>query len=480
MPFTTPDWVRDAVFYQIFPDRFAPSESVPKPPNLEPWDSDPTTYGFKGGDLIGVVEHLDYLQDLGVNAIYFNPLLTSAANHRYHTYDYYAVDPLLGGNAAYDKMIRETRKRGIRVVLDGVFNHASRGFFPFYHLLEAGPKSPYADWFRVHSWPVRAYDGAPNFDCWWGDPALPKLNTDTPAVRKFIFEVAEHWIRTGAAGWRLDVPGEINDDSFWQEFRRRVKSVNPEAYLVGEVWDDGRRWLHGDQFDAVMNYVLTQHVMSFTGAGHFDWANVHQDFRNVREIDAEEFGRRIDGLLRLYPPEVTAVQLNLLDSHDTPRFLSSVGGDTSALKLAVFFLMTYPGAPCVYYGDEIGITGGKDPYSRRSFVWDRSRWDQDLHEYYKRVIALRHAHPALRRGSFQPLIATGRVFGYARCLGPETIVAVMNAGRATERFDLPLHGALPDGAQLEDVWSGEVYPVAGDGLRDFKLAPRTGTVLRGL
>ncbi|HEX7586884.1 MAG TPA: glycoside hydrolase family 13 protein, partial [Anaerolineae bacterium] len=246
-PIQTPEWVKDAVFYQIFPDRFASSAQVEKPHNLEAWDSPPTTFGFKGGDLLGVVEHLDYLQDLGVNAIYFTPVFQSTANHRYHTHDYFQIDPILGGNAAFKTLLDAAHARGMRVVIDGVFNHASRGLYQFNHALENGKASPYLDWFTFRGFPVRAYDEPINYEAWWGLPALPKFNTTNPQVREFIFRVAEHWVQQGIDGWRLDVPGEIDDDEFWREFRRRVKAANPDAYIVGEIWHKADRWLAGDQ-----------------------------------------------------------------------------------------------------------------------------------------------------------------------------------------------------------------------------------------
>jgi glycosidase len=253
----TPGWVTHAVFYQIFPDRFAKSDSLDKPPNLEPWDSDPTPFGYKGGDLAGVRERLDYLQDLGVTAFYFNPIFQSASNHRYHTHDYYQVDPLLGGDEAFDAMLAACRRRGVRMVLDGVFNHASRGFFPFNDVLENGPASPWLDWFTVHEHPANAYDRArpPGYKAWAGLHALPTLNTDNPQVREYLMRVGEYWLRKGIDGWRLDVPFEIRSEEFWQEFRQRIKAINPEAYIVGEVWGDSRPWLQGDQFDGVMNYL---------------------------------------------------------------------------------------------------------------------------------------------------------------------------------------------------------------------------------
>ncbi len=232
----TPTWVQDAVFYQIFPDRFAKSKCVlRKGLNLKSWGSSPTSYGFKGGDLLGIAEHLDYLQDLGINAIYLNPIVASASNHRYHTYDYFRIDPLLGGDMAFRKLLDTAHSRGIHIILDGVFNHASRGIWQFHHVLENGAGSPYVDWFYFNpdrlqgnkhwgAYPTleeqnQLNNGIGSFDAigyqaWWNLPALPKFNTNTPAVREFIFDAAVHWIKFGADGWRLDVPAEINDDFF--------------------------------------------------------------------------------------------------------------------------------------------------------------------------------------------------------------------------------------------------------------------------
>ncbi len=478
----TPEWVRHAVFYQIFPDRFAKSPSLEKPGNLEPWDSPPTTHGFKGGDLIGVVEHLDYLLDLGVNAIYFNPIFQSAANHRYHTYDYFKVDPLLGGNEALRMLLDEAHARGIRVVLDGVFNHASRGFFQFHDIMENGPYSPYLDWFTVRGWPVNAYDvqRPPNYDAWWQLHALPKFNTNNPAVRKYIFEVAEYWVRFGIDGWRLDVPGEIDDDAFWQEFRNRVKAVNPEAYIVGEVWHDARRWLQGDQFDAVMNYLFTKLCMEFF-VGHNIIPQLVQgsSLWPLREINAPEFAREIDGLLALYPREVTEVQMNLLGSHDTARFLTTASDDESAVRLSTLFMMLYPGAPCVYYGDEIGMTGGKDPLSRAAFPWDRQEtWNSAMRDYFKRAIALRHAHPALRAGSYSTLYANEGVYAMARYLDGDKVVGVFNAGQMLESAEFGVGELFADVDVLTDVWSGHEYRVNGGTLRASVL-PRSAVVLAG-
>ncbi|HAM36137.1 MAG TPA: alpha-amylase [Elusimicrobia bacterium] len=484
MEIRTPDWVQDAVFYQIFPDRFAQSRRVPKPGNLEPWASPPTACGFKGGDLLGAAERLDYLQDLGITAVYLTPIFASTANHRYHTHDYFSVDPILGGNQALRELLDAAHRRGIRVVLDGVFNHASRSFYQFSHTLENGAKSPYLDWFHFDlprlkaGKPLDAYPRGPGpcrpgYAAWWNLPALPKFNTRTPAVREFIFQVAEHWLRFGIDGWRLDVPSEIDDDSFWREFRRRVKAVNPEAYIVGEIWGEARRWLRGDQFDAVMNYHWTKAVLAgFCDRLDADLIRQTNDYRQVRPFSLKRFSRTIDGLLGLYAPPVTRAQLNLLDSHDTPRFLSLAGGDETALRLAATFMFVFPGAPCIYYGDEIGLPGGKEPDCRRGFPWDRGLWNHGLRDFFKNLSALRQAHPALRRGSFQGLHAQDGIYALLRRHKTDAILAAFNLAREPRcaAFRVPWRRWL-------GVADGDSH-IARHGRLELRLPPRSSLLLR--
>jgi cyclomaltodextrinase len=477
--FTTPEWVKDAIFYQIFPDRFAKSEAVPEPSNLEPWDSPPTVHGFKGGDLLGVAEHLDYLQALGITAIYFNPIFQSAANHRYFTHDYYQIDPILGGNHAFRRLLDEAHRRGIRVILDGVFNHVGRGFFQFNHILENGPSSPYVDWFHVKGFPLNAYSGQPNYQCWADEPALPEFNTDNPQVRQSIFEVVCYWTEQGIDGWRVDVPFCIDDDAFWQESRRIVKAINSEAYIVGEVWQEATRWLRGDQFDAVMNYLFTKPCIGFFVGDRLDGELVAgMGYAPIPTLDAQAFARHIEELLALYPWEVTLAQLNLLDSHDTARFLTLAGGDVSALKLAVLFQMTYPGAPCIYYGDEVGLEGGRDPDCRRAMPWDETQWNTDLLAYYRRLIALRKAHPALRRGEYVCLHAHKDVYAFLRRLEDEMLVIVLNNGKGAYPLDVPLRDHLPEGVILHDLLSAREAGVTSGRLQGLSLSPQTGMILR--
>ncbi|GJQ36584.1 MAG: alpha-amylase [Anaerolineaceae bacterium] len=454
---TTPDWVKDAIFYQIFPDRFSKSNKLPDI-GFESWDSMPTHHGFKGGDLYGVIEKLDYLQDLGINAIYFNPIFSSASNHRYHTYDYYHVDPLLGGNNALKELIDAAHKRGIHVVLDGVFNHASRGFWQFHHVLETGAASPYRDWFHFdeerlnghkhwgaypspHEQKLLHHDDsmtAIGYRAWWNLPALPKFNTNTPAVREFIFDVAEYWIKFGIDGWRLDVPAEIDDDEFWREFRRRVRAVNPEAYIVGEIWHEAQRWLQGDQFDAVMNYLFTAAALNFFAGSHLNFEAINHAGGlkdRVHRMHAKAFADEVDRILHLYREDITFAQLNLLDSHDMPRFLTCASGDKASLKLAWLFLFTMPGAPCIYYGDEVGVDGGHDPDCRKSFPWDQAKWDRELLNYTKACIALRKGQDALRHGDYKRIHAEDDIMVFCRTLGRETITIAFNASNTAKSFD---------------------------------------------
>ncbi|PKO12632.1 MAG: alpha-amylase [Chloroflexi bacterium HGW-Chloroflexi-10] len=477
--FATPQWVHHAIFYQIFPDRFAQSKRVLKPTHLESWSSAPTPYGYKGGDLLGVAEHLDYLQDLGITALYLNPIFQSACNHRYHTYDYLRVDPMLGGDAAFRELLKAAHQRGIRVVLDGVFNHASRGFFQFNDILENGASSAYLDWFDVRDYPLNAYWGKPNYRCWVNLAALPEFNHQNPKVREYIFSVARYWLDQGMDGWRLDVPFCIDDDSFWQEFRQVVKQANPEAYITGEIPMNAARWLAGDQFDGVMNYMLTYAIWLYFGGRDADqamfghWLN-HAPGMGI--LDAQQFAAHAQGLLSAYPLPAVLAQMNLLDSHDTARFLSIVRGRKDLLKLAVLFLMTYPGAPTIYYGDEIGLDGGNDPDCRKAFPWDSGQWDQELFDFYRNVINLRKSHPVLCNGAFQFLKAENDLLAFLRHDDQEEVLVLINRSERTVHVELPLPG-FADGTVLKARLGMGEGLVRNGMLCRLVLAPLSGIVL---
>lgn len=408
----SPAWVIDAICYQIFPDRFARAMcdstqahaqdrhtwgfSSHHMERIRPWGSKPTNYNFFGGNLRGVLERLDYIQDLGCNTLYFCPIFASTANHRYHTHDYFRIDPMLGSEHDFDALVDAMHQRHMRIVLDGVFNHCSRGFYPFNSILECGKESPFIDWFHIDHWPLNPYgSGKAGYQCWWDLKALPKFNTDHPQVREYLFSVGEFWMRRGIDGWRLDVPNEIDDDSFWQEFRTRVRAINPQAWIVGEIWQEPSRWLQGDQFDGVMNYPFRRTLVDYLFPGE-DERN-----RNKRHLDLEYLVEELrDSLTHPQTPWM----MNLPGSHDTRRIATLAKKRKNSLYLIWALYAFAPGTPCVYYGDEIALEGGKDPDCRRCFPWDQpQQWDHVLRGILQEAFRLRHEEAVLRRGNLEIL-----------------------------------------------------------------------------
>ena len=432
------DWPQRAVFYQIFPDRFFRSPRLKSPCAFEDWDAPQTPRGFKGGNLPGIVDKLDYLCDLGVNALYLNPVFKSCANHRYHTYDYFEVDPLLGGNEALRELLDSAHARGIRVVLDGVFNHCGRGFFQFNHLLESGEASPYKDWFRVNGFPLKAYGLAPgqktNYACWWGLPELPKFNTSSAQVRGFLFGVARHWLSFGIDGWRLDVPFEIDDDAFWREFRGVCKEASPSCYLVGEIWGDAGRWLQGDMFDGTMNYMLAALAMRYFAGEKLRLSHSYGG-QALAPMDARAFKAAVAGLAGLYKRPAALSSMNILSTHDTDRMLSAYGGDERLLRLALVFTFFYPGAPNLYYGEEVGLSGELEAGTRQGMPWDEGRWNRDLLGLYRKCIRLRRTRPVLSSGAFGLLDVPGAedVIAYERSDARARIVVALNRSARAQR-----------------------------------------------
>ncbi|MBI9046197.1 MAG: glycoside hydrolase family 13 protein [Anaerolineaceae bacterium] len=383
---SVPDWVSKSVFYQIFPDRFYNGNPENDPVNVLPWLNMPSIHSFHGGDLQGVSAKIDYLLELGINAIYFNPIFQATSNHRYNTTDYFNIDPKLGTLEDFKRLLVLSHKKGVKIVIDGVFNHCGRGFFAFNDVLENQKYSPYRDWFHIKKFPVDGYSkgDAKDFEGWWGYKSLPKFNVQNPEVRKYILSIAKYWIELGVDGWRLDVPNEINDDAFWLEFRSVVKSINPDAYLLGEIWDLNPFWIGETKFDGLMNYPLKDAIVKLL----------------KQEYEPNHFLEHIAHIFRSYPKEYLNAMFVPLGSHDTERILTVLDQDYQKLKLAFFLQFSCPGAPSIYYGDEIGMVGGKDPGCRRAFNWDRNKWKQDLHQYVKELIKVRKTTPALQEGVF--------------------------------------------------------------------------------
>ncbi|MFN2112083.1 MAG: glycoside hydrolase family 13 protein [Anaerolineales bacterium] len=447
---TVPYWVQDAVFYQIFPDRFYNGDLGNDPPNVEKWGTKPTLWGFQGGDLRGVIQKLDYLLDLGITAIYFNPIFQATSNHRYNISDYYKIDPKLGTNQDFLALLDAAHHNGIRIIIDGVFNHCGRGFFAFNDVLENTNYSPYADWFNLKKVPPDAYSHgeAHDYEAWWNFKSLPKFNTDNPLVRKYIMDVARYWIHLGADGWRLDVPNEIDDDDFWAEFRSVVKAENPDAYLVGEIWDGDPRWVGPKSFDGLMNYPVRDGILGLL----------------TEKLTTDEFGETITRQLTQYQRENVYAMYNPLGSHDTARLTTELGGDLAKLKMATLIQMTYPGAPAIYYGDEIGLEGAKDPDCRRAFPWNENEWNQDLRDYIQRWTAIRRNRTVLRRGSFLEIHRDGKRGGYAyaRKLGEESLLVVLNASATRRSYRLNVEElSWRDGRIVRDLLSSEESIVSG-------------------
>lgn len=419
-----PEWVTDAVFYQIFPERFANGEPERDPESVEEWGGTPTRESFFGGDLRGIIDRLDYVEDLGVTALYLTPVFESPSNHKYNTTDYMRVDPHFGDEETLRELVEDAHDRGIRVMLDAVFNHCGRSFPPFQDVVEKGAESPYADWFHVHEFPIE-FEPRPNYESFAFEAYMPKLNTENPEVQEYLLDVATYWLEeVDIDGWRLDVANEV-DHEFWREFRREVTAIKPDAYILGEIWHDSRPWLQGDQFDAVMNYPFTYAVY---------------DFLTTESIDAAGFADRIGKQLVRYPEQVNSVLFNLLGSHDTPRLLHRCGGDERTLRLALLVLLSYRGTPCIYYGDEIGMTGGEDPDCRRPMIWDRSEQDRDLRRFVSDLIDLRTTERALRRGRlrFDREQCRGDLLVYRRVLdGADDVVVAVNRGADPATVELP-------------------------------------------
>lgn len=388
----TPDWVKDTIWYQIFPDRFANGRPEISPPGTMPWGNEPDQTTFTGGDLWGVIDKLDYLQDLGVTGLYFTPIFTAISNHRYDTTDYFNVDPHLGGNEAFRALVTEAHRRGMRVMLDAVFNHIGDLHPLWQDVVQNGDKSPYADWFCIHRFPV--YPEGPkeawdkwnlNYETFGTSYEMVKLNTANAACRDYLLEIARHWVADfGIDAWRLDVANEV-DHEFWRQFRKVVRAANPDCYILAEIWHDGMPWLLGDQFDALMNYPLSQTILDYFAKG---------------AIDKTSFMRAVNRSHLSYPRRISEVMFNLLDSHDTSRLLFLCGEDKRRAMLAYLFMMTQAGSPCIFYGGEVGLTGGRVGVSeanRRCMIWDPAEQDLELRDFLKDLISLRKAHPEFNR-----------------------------------------------------------------------------------
>jgi glycosidase len=523
-PFFTPDWAKDGVFYQIFPERFANGDKtndqdfkefyykgVTELPEsgqtngeyfhfVQNWydvsgltrspyrtDGKPDYYSFYGGDIAGVMEKIPYLADLGITIIYFNPLNEARSNHKYDPMDYKKLDPHFADEATFKEFVRKAHENGIRIIVDKAFNHTGNYFFAFLDAVEKGRESEYWNWYEFKRWPLPKGD-IPNpldyYDCWWGFGIHPNLNFDLsrpnaqentitdiseakvnePLV-EYLREVARYWLGDlDIDGFRLDVPNEV-PFWFWKEFRAVVDEVKPDAFLIGEIWGSAMPWMGPHGFHSTMNYkYFRDPVLKFFAQGHGSAAQFDNELAPGRS---------------LYPIQATQVMMNLVDSHDTERFLTTAGNKSEKLMLATLFQMTYVGIPQIYYGDEVGMRGGKDPDCRRTFPWN---WEESprrvkVHDFYRKVIGIREEYSALRTGSFETVLADGKLYSYIREDGANRIVVALNNGGAKATVKLELGGfGFADGATFIDKLGGGSHTVTG-GVVELELEQLTGAIL---
>lgn len=441
--FAAPAWTRAAVVYNIFPDSFAAGKRLA--PNGAP--------PCRGGTVRGVTENLDYIASLGFNCIYLNPIFAARSYHRYDTLDYYRIDPHMGAEDDLRDLVRRAHALGIRVILDGVFNHVSSDHPFFRDVLEKGRASRYYSCFYALPETPRlpAAGELPGYTCFSYVADMPKTNTADPFLRQYFCDIGAYWVRKfDVDGWRLDVANEL-DDGFLRAFRASVKAAKSDALIVGEVWENAAHYLGGDMLDSAMNY---------------DFRRYCRRFFAEQTVDAETFDTNVSTLLLRYNENALFAQLNLLDSHDVSRFLSLCGGKTERMELAVLLQMTFPGMPCVFYGDEKGLCGESEPEYRRPMEWDAS---SPLEEAYRRMIALRKTHPALRYGSFHTELACGGVYRYSRVWNGTKITVAMNLGaepvKAEKRGTLLLKKG--ENRDIIGAWEYEVWEEQNDGGNDL-------------
>ena len=414
-----PDWASDAVIYNIFPDSFATSRRFISEKAIEKQFCGRPVRGKLGGTIRGIKENADYLSELGINCIYINPIFTAGEYSKYDLLDYFSIDPCFGTNQDFADLVDEYHRHGIRVIIDGVFNHCGWHFFAFEDAIVNGEKSRYWDWFYRLKYPVVRPDNMediPEYECFAYERLMPKLNTANPEVVDYFCQVCQYWLREYKIdGWRLDVASEV-DDAFWRAFRKAALDVNPNALLIGEVWESAGHWLDGSMFNSSMNYDFRKHCREFFARG---------------SITAEEFASRVTNMLMRYRKNLLPAQLNLLDSHDVSRFLSLCDGDEGRFKLAVLFQMCFIGIPSIYYGDEQGITGLLEEEYRSPMRWDGG----DLLGFYQQAISLRKEYAPLRRGIYKTLdSANPNLFVFSRELDDQRITVAMNVGTSPVEF----------------------------------------------
>lgn len=430
--FKAPQWVKETIWYQIFPERFANGDTSNDPVGTLAWTSKehPGREDFFGGDLQGVIDHLDYLVDLGINGIYFCPIFKAHSNHKYDTIDYFEIDPDFGDKETFKKLVDEAHKRGIKIMLDAVFNHMGYHSPQWQDVIKNEEDSQYADWFHIHSYPVEFgtngnQEGAKtvSYDTFAFTPRMPKLNTANPEVQAYLLEIATYWIEEfDIDAWRLDVANEV-DHHFWKKFYTETVGIKEDFYILGEIWHSSQSWLNGDEFHAVMNYAYTETI---------------ENFFVKQAIPATKMVSGLNEQLMLYRQQTNEVMFNMLDSHDTARLLTIAGEDKAVAQMTLAFTFLQHGSPCIYYGTEIGMTGDNDPDCRKTMVWEEERQDQEFLEFTKELIQLRKEYQnVLSLGSLEFIQADDdqAFVGFKRETDSQVLTAYFNRGSADQAYE---------------------------------------------
>jgi len=431
--FEVPEWAANKVVYQIFPSRFAATEPVDK----ELWYKAPITpMDDLHGNLRGIIEHMDDIQNLGIDVLYMTPIFQSNSCHKYDTTDYYQIDPSFGTTEDLKELVQKAHERGMKVVLDAVYNHTGREFFAFADILENGEKSKYRDWYFIDGFPLKSEWGEiPNFKCFGYYGGMPKLNLKNPEVEKYITDVACYWIKEcDIDGWRLDVGDEISH-FFWKNFRKAIKAVKKDMLIIGEIWHYAGDFLEGDEWDTVMNYPFYLNLI---------------DLLADEKINVSQFVQNLGYLKGRLNKKCYPLMWNLIDSHDTARFLHLCHDNKKKQHLAAAFQLLLPGMPMVYYGDEYAMPGANDPDCRRGMYWDEEYQDKEMYNWYKKLMQIRKAHACIVEGEMIETITNDDddTIVMIRKNGEETIAMLFNCGNSAKEFNeyAEKHNLLTDSA----------------------------------
>ena len=462
--FKAPEWVKETVWYQIFPERFSNGDKKNDPENVLEWDSRDvlTRTDFYGGDIQGIMDKLDYLQDLGINGLYLTPIFRAPSNHKYDTTDYYEVDPDFGDKALFRSFVEEAHKRGMRVMLDAVFNHIGAESTQWRDVAEYQEESRYKDWFFIKEHPVPSAEEIRNrppetiehvenlpYETYAYVPMMPKINTHNPEVQEYLLNIATYWIKEfDIDGWRLDVANEV-DHAFWRKFNEACLAVKPDLYILGEIWTSSRSWLDGEQFHGVMNYSLVGNII---------------DYFVEKQIPTRKMANVLNEQLMQYRKQTQETMFNMLDSHDVPRILTMANGDIDLVKATLTFMFMMHGTPCIYYGTEVGMMGGADPQNRRCMVWDEEQQDRVMYDFTKELIAFRK--------EFQPLLSYGflkwdivldeeKVVGVKRHIGDEALIGYFNQGQEDFTIEKDPNAKVVFGRRNTETETGSVLEPNG-------------------